>query len=143
MTKHEKYAEMYEIYKSGKSLSEVGHLYSMTRQSVYEGFRRRSYQLRSKAEAPYQTLDGIKFTLRNHGYYAATTGDRELMHRYVWRKYRGDIPENHDIHHVDHNRANNDVTNLELYSKSDHARLFSTGSNQFVKRPFKESVVNE
>jgi hypothetical protein len=143
MAKHEKYAEMYEVYKSGKSLSEVGDMYGMTRQSVYEGFRRRSYPLRSKAEAPYQILDGVKFTLRNHGYYAATTGNRELMHRYVWRKRHGDIPENHDIHHVDRNRANNDISNLELYSKSDHARLFSTGSNQFVKRPFKESVVNE
>ena len=131
---------MYSRYCEGLSLSKVGKEYGLTRQSVYSGFARRGYELRKRNDQPYQILDGIKFTLRNHGYYAATTGDRELMHRYVWRKYNGDIPKNHDIHHIDRNRGNNDINNLELYSKSDHARLFSTGSNQFVKKPHKERI---
>ncbi|MDQ0174404.1 HNH endonuclease signature motif containing protein [Bacillus chungangensis] len=118
-------------------------MYGITRQSVYCGFKRRGYDLRSKNKRPYQTLDDIKFTLRNNGYYAATTGDRQLMHRYVWEKYNGEIPPDHDIHHVDRDRGNNDISNLELYSKSEHARIFSTGSNQYVKKPFKECVANE
>lgn len=140
MAKHDLYAEMYEKYKEGLSLAEVGQLYGMTRQSVYSGFKRRGYILRAKNQQPYQMLDGIKFTLRNHGYFAATTGDRQLMHRYVWEKHNGPIPDDHDIHHIDHNRANNVIENLELYSKSEHARLFSTGSNQFVKKPYKERI---
>lgn len=138
MAKHELYAEMYEAYKSGLSLAEVGALYGVTRQSVYEGFKRRKYELRKINKQPYQILDGIKFTLRNHGYYAATTGNRQLMHRYVWEKFNGKIPDGYDIHHIDHDRANNDISNLEIYTKSEHARLFSTGSNQYVKKPFKE-----
>lgn len=141
MVKNELYAEMYERYKEGLSLAEVGKLYGITRQSVYSGFRRRGYILRARNQQPYQIKDGIKFTKRNHGYYAATTGDRQLMHRYVWEKNRGKIPPNHDIHHVDRNKGNNDISNLELYTKSEHARLFSTGSNQFVKRPHKRRVI--
>lgn len=132
------YNDMYELYCEGHSLAEVGGRYGITRQSVYEGFKRREFELRTKSERPSQELDGIKFTLRNSGYYSATTGVRQLMHRYVWERHHGPIPPNHDIHHIDHNRANNDISNLELYSKSEHARLFSTGSNQFIKKPYKE-----
>lgn len=141
MTKNEQYADMYEVYKSGLSLAEVGKLYGMPRQSVYEGFSRRDYALREKNWQPVQTLDGIKFTVRKQGYYGATTGDRKLMHRFVWEKHNGPIPEGYEIHHIDHNRANNDISNLEIYTKSDHARLFSTGSNQHVKKPYKERVI--
>lgn len=138
MTKHWLYADMYESYMSGLSLAQVGERYGMTRQSVYEGFKRRGYVLRTKNERPFQVLDGIKFTLRNNGYFAATTGDRMQMHRYVWEKYNGKIPDGYDIHHIDHDRSNNDISNLEMYTKSDHARLFSTGSNQHIKKPYKE-----
>lgn len=134
MTKHELYAEMYAVYLIGKSLAEVAELYGMTRQSVYEGFKRRSYELRSPNERPYQMLDGIKFTLRDNGYYGATTSDRKLMHRYIWEKYNRLIPEGYDIHHIDHDKTNNDISNLAIYSKSEHARLFNTGRNQFSER---------
>lgn len=143
MAKNDLYSDMYDVYCEGYSLAEVGKKFGMTRQSVYCGFKRRGYELRAKNYQPYQMLDGIKFTLRNHGYYAATTGNRQLMHRYVWENYNGEIPPDYDIHHIDRDRGNNDISNLELYSKSEHARLFSTGSNQYVKKPFKERVVNE
>jgi hypothetical protein len=132
---------MYEAYKTGLSLAEVGKMYGISRQSVYEGFSRRGYILRAVNQRPFQILDGIKFTVRKQGYYGATTGNRKLMHRYVWEKHNGPIPEGYEVHHIDHDRANNDISNLEIYTKSDHARLFSTGSNQYVKKPYKERAV--
>lgn len=142
MTKDTLYNEMYVIYCEGFSLAKVGERYGMTRQSVYSGFKRRGFAMRAKKNLPYLEKDGIKFTLRNHGYLAATSGNRQLMHRYVWEKHKGEIPPNHDIHHIDSNRTNNDISNLELYTKNEHAKLFSTGSNQFVKRPYKEREAN-
>ena len=41
-------------------------------------------------------------------------------HRYVWEKHKGEIPKNYVIHHIDHNRQNNDISNLELMSKRKH-----------------------
>ena len=140
MVKDTLYADMYSDYLKGLSLSGVGAKYGMTRQSVYIGFKRRGYVLRPKNERPYQIYDGIKFTLRNNGYYAATTGKRLQMHRYIYEKYNGKIPEGYDIHHKDRDRSNNDITNLELLTKSEHARRYSTGSNQHVKKPYKESI---
>lgn len=135
--KNELYENMYERYKDGLSLSEVGKEFGITRQSVYTGFKVRSFELRKKNEQPFQILDGIKFTLRNHGYFAATTGKRQQMHRYVWEKHFGEIPKGYDIHHKDHNRTNNDISNLELLTKSEHASKYNTGSNQYVKRGYK------
>jgi len=127
------YKEMYEQYKKGYSLSEVGKMFGMTRQSVYSGFARRKYEMRKKKLLPFQTFNEVKYTLRNTGYYARTDSKRTQMHRDVWEYTNSKIPPNHDIHHVDHDRTNNDITNLELYTKSEHARKFSTGKNQHGK----------
>ena len=105
----------------------------MTRQSVYTGFKRRGYEMRKKKELPYRIFDRKKFTLRNHGYYARTDGDRELMHRYVWMKEKGEIPKGYDIHHKNHDCHDNRIENLELLTKSEHARVYATGNNQYGK----------
>lgn len=42
------------------------------------------------------------------------------MHRAVWVRYNGVIPEGCVIHHVDHDRANNDVSNLECMTAGEH-----------------------
>jgi len=131
--KNEKYRSMYEEYQKGFSLSEVGKMFGVTRQSVFSGFKRRKYKMRTKTQLPYQFFDGKKFTLRNHGYYALTVGKRDLMHRYVWEHHNSKIKKNYDIHHIDHNRANNNINNLELYSKAEHASKFATGNNQYGK----------
>lgn len=132
-----KFKEMYDKYLEGYSLEQVGKMFGMTRQSVYIGFSRRNYKLRAKKQLPFLSFDGQKFTLRNNGYYGKTYGDREMMHRYVWRYNNGTIPPNCDIHHKDHNRANNDINNLECLPKDEHARRYSNGSNQFIKKAHK------
>lgn len=133
MAKNKLYEEMYDWYKQGYSLQQVGEMFGMSRQSVYTGFKRRKYLLREKKELPFVTFNSEKFTIRNNGYYGKTYGNRELMHRYVWRFYKGDIPKGYDIHHKDRNKTNNKIENLEIYEKSEHARKFNTGRNQFTK----------
>jgi len=132
--KQEQYQEMYQQYKKGFSLAEVGKMYGVTRQSVYAGFKCRKYKLRTKKKLPFQIFNGIKFTLRNQGYYARTDGQREQMHRYVWEFYNGELPKDYDIHHIDENRTNNNINNLEAMSKSEHTRRYSKRHNQYTKR---------
>ena len=44
--------------------------------------------------------------------YFRNSGKGGYLHRVVWRFYNGNIPEGHQVHHIDHNPANNDIDNL-------------------------------
>lgn len=125
--------EMYKLYQDGYSLQQVGEIYGQSRQSVHELFKSRGLQLRIKKRLPFKIFNGKKYTLRNNGYYASTSGKRSLMHRDVWEHFNGKIPKDHDIHHIDRDKTNNKLSNLECLSKTDHARMFSSGNNQYTK----------
>lgn len=74
-----------------------------------------------------QYFNGIKFSERGDGYYEADESHKNiLMHRYVWSYYNGDIPKGYVIHHKDSNRGNNDITNLECLSNSQHSYYHGT-----------------
>lgn len=124
---------MYEQYKQGLSLEQLSILHGVTRQGIHKAFKLRGFELRVSNERPFQMLDGVKFSERNNGYYASTVGKRQLMHRYVWERHYGSIPHNHDIHHRDSVRGNNDPKNLDCLPKAEHARRYATGNNQYIK----------
>lgn len=49
-----------------------------------------------------------------------------MEHVYVWEQHHGrSVPPGHDIHHRDHNKLNNDVSNLQLVTKLEHKRIHS------------------
>jgi hypothetical protein len=129
-----KYDDAYQSYLDGYSLEQVAEQLQVTRQCVYKAFKKRGYSLRGVNFRPHQLYDGKKFTLRNTGYYASTTDERCLMHRYVWELQNGGIPNGYDIHHRDRNKSNNSIENLELIKHDDHAKKYSTGNNQFTKK---------
>lgn len=47
----------------------------------------------------------------------------EMLHRAIWEFHHGPIPDGYDVHHKDNNRDNNDVSNFELLTRSEHSRL--------------------
>lgn len=148
--KNDLYEKMYEKYQQGLSLSEVAKLFGMTRQSVFAGFKRRNYKMRSKNERRFVSYDGKKFTLRNNGYFGCTTGNRELLHRYKYEREVGHIPDGWDVHHIDHDKTNNDIDNLVAIPKAIHAWIFSKEREDIVKETkgtkklgFAEHYVNQ
>jgi hypothetical protein len=41
-------------------------------------------------------------------------------HRYIWEQKFGSIPAGYEIHHIDGNRQNNYIENLEMIHRSKH-----------------------
>jgi hypothetical protein len=128
-----KYDDCYSLYLEGLSLQQVAEQIGVTRQCVYKAFKRRGLKLRGPNFQPSQEYDGKKFTLRAHGYYELTTGKRTLMHRYVYEKEVGKIPNGYDIHHINELKSDNRVENLECLPKAEHTRKYSPHNNQYTK----------
>lgn len=105
----------------------------MSRQAVWERLKRNNIILRNKTELPFIFYDGLKFTPNKHGYYRVTNNRKNhiSLHRYKYEKEVGEIPIGYDIHHIDKNRANNNLNNLECLSKSEHTRKYSPHHNQY------------
>lgn len=70
-----------------------------------------------------QTFNGLTFIPDERGYYRAKSDFKLYMHRYVWEFYNTKIPEGYEIHHKDFNRANNDISNLQLLYVLEHKKL--------------------
>ena len=125
---------MYELYSQGYSLADVGRAYGVTRQSIYGLFSGRGWKIRPKKKPlPFYMFNGNKYTKGNTGYYRKTDGIRSLMHRDVWEFYNGPIPDKFDIHHLDEDRTNNMITNLECLPKAEHTRRYSPHNNQYTR----------
>lgn len=68
----------------------------------------------------YLWFNEVKFTRDDKtGYYLNSTL-RIRMHRYVWEFYNGEIPEGYQIHHMDRDKANNNISNLSLIKTNKH-----------------------
>jgi hypothetical protein len=80
------------------------------------------------------------------GYYLSSkqiiNGRQERMHRYVWRYYYGEIPDGYHIHHIDHNKANNDICNLQLIDSKVHVSLHTKEYHQNNKEKVLKNLNN-
>src|SRR5487761_2471544 len=64
---------------------------------------------------------GSHWSLQKDGYYKDKTGS--LFHVCLWEHAnQRRLGPNEIIHHIDHNRRNNDLSNLTLMSRADHVR---------------------
>jgi hypothetical protein len=66
-------------------------------------------------------LEGNRFVLDERTGYYRCNKLRKRLHQYVWEKNNGKIPKGYHIHHVDHNKKNNNIDNLIAISHKEHA----------------------
>ena len=123
--------EVEKFYKQGYSLSEVGKMVGASRQAIWGLMKSHKIERRIKKLLPVYVYNGYKFTLTTNGYYRCTEMNRIHLHRYVWITERGKIPQGWDIHHLDCNKQNNIIDNLECLSKAEHTRKYSPHHNQY------------
>lgn len=70
----------------------------------------------------YQEFNGIKFyqTSETDYFRHSVKGTTLLMHRYVWEFYNCKIPKGYHVHHIDGDKSNNDISNLQLLKGAEH-----------------------
>jgi hypothetical protein len=128
---------MYQLYNDGFSLAQVGKAFGVTRQCVYKMFVKREFQLRAKKPLPFIVWHGTKYTARPNGYYASTISPKTYLHRDVWEAHFGPIPARHDIHHVNGDKSDNRIENLELLHVSEHGKRHYPNNLGFQANQFK------
>ena len=56
-----------------------------------------------------------------------------LVHTFVWRDFNGPIPKGFEVDHVDNNRLNFRLDNLQLLSKSENnQKSYDSGNRKFL-----------
>jgi hypothetical protein len=96
-----KIAAMFEMYMTGKSIEEVAAVYGELPCVVYEKMRRRGYEFRHKPRHPTVVVDGIKFSYSpQKNVWRSTNRDGQILrlHRYLWEKSNGPIPDGYGAH---------------------------------------------
>lgn len=77
----------------------------------------------------YTEYDGKRFYKDNRGYWIGQKIDESgksriiRLHIYVWEKFNGPVPDGCDIHHIDHDTSNNDLSNLVAIPRTEHHKL--------------------
>ena len=70
----------------------------------------------------------------NNGYYRIRSNEYgfrgQFLHRLIMAEQLGcGIPKNYHVHHIDGNKLNNKIENLQTITPEEHTRLHTTGEN--------------
>ena len=71
----------------------------------------------------HQKFNGIVYCMSNAPRMEGRYFKLLSLHRMVWTCYNGEIPDGYDIHHIDFDKNNNDISNLVALPKSIHQSL--------------------
>lgn len=98
-----------------------------------------------KYENGYAIVDGHKFRKdKKTGYYLSgpINHKRYRLHRYIYEKYNGPIPKGYDIHHIDHNKDNNEIENLQLLSSTKHKSIHAKEVSDETRQKYRDNMNN-
>lgn len=89
-----------------------------------------------------QYFNGYRFTRGEEGTYYRCAKLKKRMHVYVWEYYNGTIPDGYEVHHMDFDKSNNDISNLQLLTQSEHRKLHADLLTE-EQRNWKRNNLNE
>lgn len=87
--------------------------------------------------------DGVRFTkVCGRKYYYNTRVKRHL-HQYVWEKHNKQrIPQGYQIHHINHDTEDNDISNLQLLKREEHLKHHGKNMSEERREQLRQKVDN-
>jgi len=72
----------------------------------------------------YIEYDSKRFYEDSFGYWICREGKKfSRLHRYLYEKEVGKIPYGYDVHHIDFDRSNNELSNFKIINKKEHLQF--------------------
>ena len=81
--------------------------------------------------------DGIKWS-NSKGYWRNNIYG--LLHRYIWTQHNGEIPKGYVIHHKNEDKVDNEISNLECMTRSQHIIMHNIGNKYCLGKKHSEET---
>lgn len=89
----------------------------------------------------HQHYFGRKFYIdKKTGYWISTDYPRVRAHVWVWTRCRGEIEKGMHVHHIDGNKSNNDISNLQVITPEAHLMAHLTEERINYARKWMEVI---
>lgn len=79
----------------------------------------------------HQKFNGVTYRQDKSGHYVSSNRN---LHRDIWYYFNGEIQKGFVIHHVDFNKANNSLSNLQCLTDSAHKTIHALAKNPNDKK---------
>lgn len=121
----------------------------------YEGFYQADENGRIKALerivnsrfGPYHKIKEhfVNPTINSRGYLLFTPSVKRNKKNYpvhiaVWEAFNGPVPNGYDVHHINNNRTDNRLENLQLLTKEEHQKLHGKDKVEIMRKLGKDGA---
>lgn len=86
---------------------------------------------------------GLRFCRDDKTGYYLNAKTHKYLHRAVYEKTNGPIPQGYHIHHVDHDKGNNNPENLELLTEHEHRMRHADEMSDETREKLRENMLSK
>lgn len=83
--------------------------------------------------------NGRRYTQKSNGYYY-NCSTRKHLHQAIWIDNNGPIPEGYEIHHIDMDKENNDISNLACIPIAEHHRIHKAAMTDEQRQKLRDNL---
>lgn len=115
-------AELIRRYAKGEGTPALARAYGVSERTIC--LRLRALDVRMRPPSYWHKPGGPRW-LSSLGYSTTTNRDgaEVLIHRACWEAYNGPIPAGRYVHHINRDRADSRIENLQLVTPTEHGEV--------------------